>query len=105
SSDLLWSDRFPKRKPDHFVFPTERYGQVGEKRDGVYDVDPTTPLLTLRVGWVRARDRAGVTCRWHDLRHTFCTRLLEGGVAFPMLAAIMGWSPATTARMAKRYGP
>ena len=31
-------------------------------------------------------------------------RLLEGGVAFPMLAAIMGWSPATTARMAKRYG-
>jgi integrase len=100
----LWNDRFPKRKPDHFVFPTEKYGQVGEKRDGVYDVDPTTPVRTLRVGWVLARDRAGVVCRWHDLRHTFCTRLLEGSVSFPMLAAIMGWSPATTARMAKRYG-
>jgi integrase len=100
----LWSARFPRRKPEHFVFPTEKYGQVGEKRDGVYDVDPTTPLLTLRVGWVLARSRAGVTCRWHDLRHTFCTRLLEGSVSFPMLAAIMGWSPATTARMAKRYG-
>jgi integrase len=100
----LWSDRFPKRKPEHFVFPTEKYGQVGAKRDGVYDTDPTSALTALREGWERARARAGVTCRWHDLRHTFCTRLLEGAVSFPMLAAIMGWSPATTARMAKRYG-
>lgn len=28
----------------------------------------------------------------------------QGGTPFPWLAAIMGWSPATTARMAKRYG-
>lgn len=100
----LWSDRFPRRKPEHFVFPTEKYGQVGAKRDGVYDTDPASPLTALREGWTRARGRAGVACRWHDLRHTFCTRLLEGAVSFPMLAAIMGWSPATTARMAKRYG-
>lgn len=43
-------------------------------------------------------------CRWHDLRHTFLTRILEDGTALPMMAAVMGWSPATTARMAKRYG-
>ncbi len=30
--------------------------------------------------------------------------MLENGTAFPVLAALMGWSPATTARMAKRYG-
>ena len=30
--------------------------------------------------------------------------MLEAGVAFPVLAALMGWSPATTVRMAKRYG-
>ena len=30
--------------------------------------------------------------------------MLEAGVPFPVLAMIMGWSPATTVRMAKRYG-
>jgi hypothetical protein len=30
--------------------------------------------------------------------------MLEAGVTFPVLAMIMGWSPATTVRMAKRYG-
>jgi integrase-like protein len=45
-----------------------------------------------------------VQCRFHDLRHTGCTRMLEAGVSFPVLAVLMGWSPATTVRMAKRYG-
>jgi hypothetical protein len=30
--------------------------------------------------------------------------MLEAGTPFPVLAEIMGWSPATTVRMAKRYG-
>ena len=30
--------------------------------------------------------------------------MLEAGVPFPVLAMLMGWSPATTVRMAKRYG-
>jgi DNA-binding MurR/RpiR family transcriptional regulator len=30
--------------------------------------------------------------------------MLEAGVSFSVLAALMGWSPATTVRMAKRYG-
>jgi hypothetical protein len=32
------------------------------------------------------------------------TRLLERGVAFAVVASIMGWSAATSVRMAKRYG-
>jgi hypothetical protein len=31
-------------------------------------------------------------------------QLLEGGVPLSVVASILGWSPATTARMAKRYG-
>lgn len=42
--------------------------------------------------------------RWHDLRHTAVTRLLESGQTLPMVASIMGWSASTTARMALRYG-
>jgi hypothetical protein len=30
--------------------------------------------------------------------------MLEGGVPLSVVASILGWSPATTARMAKRYG-
>jgi hypothetical protein len=30
--------------------------------------------------------------------------MLEAGVPFPFLATLMGWSTATTVRMAKRYG-
>ena len=30
--------------------------------------------------------------------------MLEGGVPLSVIASILGWSPATTVRMAKRYG-
>jgi hypothetical protein len=30
--------------------------------------------------------------------------MLEGGIGLPVVASILGWSPATTVRMAKRYG-
>jgi hypothetical protein len=30
--------------------------------------------------------------------------MLEAGVPFSVLAALMGWSPATTVRMVRRYG-
>lgn len=45
-----------------------------------------------------------VACRFHDLRHSAVTRLLEAGVSFPIVASLLGWSPSTTTKMAKRYG-
>jgi integrase len=47
---------------------------------------------------------ACVECRFHDLRHTVVTRLLEAGQPFAVVADIMGWSAAMAVRMAKRYG-
>ena len=60
-------------------------------------------LMQVLVAWTKARKEAGVDCRFHDLRHTCVTRLLEQKVAFPVVASLMGWSPATTTRMAKRH--
>ena len=104
----MWASRFPTREPEHYVFPAERYGHGG----AVYDLDPATAMGRLKEAWEAAKRRTqdrkigipAVVCRWHDLRHTFLTRLVEGGTPFPRLAVIMGWSPATTARMASRYG-
>jgi integrase len=43
-------------------------------------------------------------CRFHDLRHTAVTRLLEAGIPYPVVASIMGWLAATAIRLSKHYG-
>jgi len=101
----FWASNFPNREPTHYVFPTERYGGAG--RDFApcsYQTDPTKPIGRWKEAWEAAKIRAEVQCRFHDLRHTGCTHMLEAGVPFTVVAMIMGWSPATTVRMAKRYG-
>jgi integrase len=42
--------------------------------------------------------------RYHDLRHSAATKLLEAGVLFAVVAQILGWSVSTAITMAKRYG-
>jgi integrase len=106
----FWAERFPNRKPNEFVLPFERYG--GKGKDEIfgfagsiaYDTDLSKPVGDWKEGWEAAKKRAGVTCRFHDLRHTGCTRMLEAGVPFSVVSDIMGWSPSTAVRMAKRYG-
>lgn len=99
-----WAKQFPDRKPDHFIFPSERVGFSGnDEIPQVFDTNPLKAISSWKVAWTTARTAAGVQCRFHDLRHTCVTRLLERGVALPVLGSLMGWSAATTARMAKRY--
>jgi integrase len=121
----MWAAQVPGRQPAHFVFPHEKYGAAGrEERFGfaagsvVYDTDPTRPIGNWKEAWEKAKARAGailagnaerldsvpLPCRFHDLRHTAVTRLLEAGIPYPVVASIMGWSAATAIRMAKRYG-
>jgi integrase len=100
-----WVREFPDRKPSHYVFPSEKVGVATDDRiPSVFDTDPTKPMGSWKVAWTTARKNASVSCRFHDLRHTTVTRLLERGVPFAVVATIMGWSPATSVRMVKRYG-
>jgi integrase len=106
----FWSERFPNRKPNEFVFPFEKYGGKGQDEvfgfagSVAYSTDPTKPVGEWKEGWEAAKRRAGVACRFHDLRHTGCTRMLEAGVPFSVVSDIMGWSASTAVRMARRYG-
>jgi len=98
---LIWAANFPSRKPNHYVFPSEQYGHGAV----VYGTDPTQPIGTWKEAWEAAKLRAGVECRFHDLRHTACTRMLDAGVSHPVVAEIMGWSASTAIRMIKEvYG-
>jgi integrase len=70
----------------------------------VYASDPTRPTGSIKVAWQRARKRAGLKVRVHDLRHTGVSRMIKNKVPLPMIAKIVGWSASTTVRMAQRYG-
>ncbi len=100
-----WARQFPDRKPAHFVFPSEKIGISGDNEIPIaYDTDPTKAIRSWKTSWTTARTAAGVSCRFHDLRHTTVTRLLERGAAFATVATLMGWSAGTAMRMVKRYG-
>ena len=125
----FWSTHFPERKPEHYVFPAERYGAGGDVfSPKAYHVDPSKPIGDIKEAWEAARMRAANTlagkdeedekdesaahgkkvrplaCRFHDLRHTAVSRMLNAGVPIAKVAKIVGWSPATMVRMAARYG-
>jgi integrase len=128
----FWATHFPERKPEHFVFPSERYGGAGDGfllSPKAYHVDPAKPIGSIKEAWEAARLRAAkilagketdearvgedtaggerikpLSCRFHDLRHTAVSRMLNAGVPIAKVAKIVGWSSSTMVLMAKRYG-
>jgi integrase len=118
----FWATHFPERKPEHYVFPAERYGAGGDEfSPKAYHVDPSKPIGSNKEAWEAARLRAarilkGATeekseekiaplpCRFHDLRHTAVSRMLNAGIPIAKVAKIVGWSASTMVLMAKRYG-
>jgi integrase len=52
--------------------------------------DATHHVTDPKHGWEKLRERAGVSCRMHDLRHTFATRLAENGTPESTMLALMG---------------
>lgn len=120
----FWATHFPDRKPEHYVFPAERYGAGGDAFEvKAYHVDPTKPIGSIKEAWEAARLRAAkilkgkeageddkpekitpLSCRFHDLRHTAVSRMLNAGIPLAKVAKIVGWSGSTMVLMAKRYG-
>jgi integrase len=72
--------RFGEPLSEHYLFP---WGS-GEP------TDPTRHAAQLKRSWGELRMRAGVSCRLHDLRHTFATGMAERGVSESTMLALMG---------------
>lgn len=77
---VRWASRFPEARPEHYVFPW------CESRH----IDPTRPTRGWRTAWRNSLKRAGVKCRFHDLRVTCITKLAEGQASDQTIMAIAG---------------
>ena len=51
---------------------------------------PRKPMHRWKVGWESARKAGGVSCRFHDLRHTFISRLAESQASDSTVMALAG---------------
>jgi integrase len=86
-----WRAQFPDAQPEHYVFPHEKYGIAGNDRQlCAWEIEPTEPIHRWKVAWEAARKRAGVSCRFHDLRHCFISRLAESQASDSTMMALAG---------------
>jgi integrase len=55
------------------------------------------PAKSVRTAFEQSVKKADIShCRFHDLRHTFATRLVLGGVSLPVVKELLGHSTITT---------
>ncbi len=86
-----WAERFPKSKPEHYVFPSCEDARIDTANPDYSKVDPSRPIKSWRTAWRSARKAAGLpNLRFHDLRHTCITKLAEGQASEQTIMAIAG---------------
>jgi integrase len=80
-----WREQVNPADPSAFVFP-------GANR---------TRLDNVKTSWANLLKEAGITVfRWHDMRHTFASRLVMGGVDLYIVSRLLGHS---SFQMTQRY--
>ncbi len=78
--------------PEHLIPALKEECKGKAADDGVFTSRPINPDDRLLLGqwWALAKQRAGVQCRFHDLRVTCCTRMAEAGVPQAIAEDILG---------------
>ena len=98
----LWLSRFSTCGQEAYVFPHHRVAcRGGYTEHHLYDVDPNRPIGSWKRAWKHACSKAAVHYRWHDLRHTFISRLAENpNVSEETIRALAGH---VSKQMLQRY--
>ena len=66
--------------PELYVFPFGDWRQY----------EPQRPISSFKTSWTNVRNKAGLSIRFHDLRHTAITKLAESGAGDETIMAIAG---------------
>lgn len=78
---LKRADELGHRAPDHYLWCANQH----------HNFDPTRPASKWDTAWRSLRDAAGLKgFRFHDLRHTVVTDLLEAGEPEHVIEAVTG---------------
>ncbi len=87
---VRWASRFPKAKPEYYVFPSCEAAGIEREHPDLERIDASRPIKSWRSAWRTALKRAELRLRFHDLRHTCITKLAEGQASEQTLMAIAG---------------
>ncbi len=87
---VKWAGRFPDAKPEDYVFPACEAAGIEREHPDNERIDPSKPIKSWRSAWRAALKRAGLTIRFHDLRHTCITKLAESLTSDQTIMAIAG---------------
>lgn len=88
-------------KPEHFLLPKYLSRIKFGPDTGARGYDPTQHQKYWRTSWASLTKKAGLKgLRFHDLRHTFITHMIERGVPIGLIQAFVGH---INARMVRHY--
>lgn len=85
-----WAGRLIESKAEDYVFPAREAAGIERAHPDKDRIDSSKPITSWRSAWRAALKRAGLTIRFHDLRHTCITKLAESQASEHTLMAIAG---------------
>jgi len=87
------AERLGASSPEHYLLPADlsRHVSANDPLRGKKGFDATRHQQGWRTAWRNLRKKAGVgNVRFHDMRHTFITRLAENNVPLPVVRSMVG---------------
>jgi integrase len=87
---VRWAGRFLQSKPEDYVFPACEDARIDTAKPAASRIDLSRPIKSRRTAWRGALKDAGLSIRFHDLRHTRITKLAEGQASEQTLMSIAG---------------
>jgi integrase len=87
---VRWAGRSPAAKQEEYAFPACEDARLDCAKPAARNIDPSQPIKSWRSAWRRAVKDAGLSIRFHDLRHACITKLAEGQGSEQTLMSIAG---------------